>query len=62
MPLECTSHYVKIRRYINATQFLGPKDWSDWSPEKVIPGMCAPLQLYGLLFLTRTKPRSEEEH
>uniref|UniRef100_A0A8C5TN57 Leukemia inhibitory factor receptor n=1 Tax=Malurus cyaneus samueli TaxID=2593467 RepID=A0A8C5TN57_9PASS len=38
MPLECTSHYVKIRCYINATQFLGPKDWSDWSPAEVIPG------------------------
>ncbi|NWR21384.1 LIFR factor, partial [Emberiza fucata] len=37
MPLECTSHYVKIRCYINATQFVGPKDWSDWSPSKVIP-------------------------
>ncbi|NXC82838.1 LIFR factor, partial [Cercotrichas coryphoeus] len=38
MPLECTSHYVKIRCYINATQFVGPKDWSDWSPVEVIPG------------------------
>ncbi|NXD55510.1 LIFR factor, partial [Corvus moneduloides] len=38
MPLECTSHYVKIRCYINATQFVGPKDWSDWSPAEVIPG------------------------
>ncbi|NXT69479.1 LIFR factor, partial [Chaetops frenatus] len=38
MPLECTSHYVKIRCYINATHFVGPKDWSDWSPAEVIPG------------------------
>uniref|UniRef100_A0A8C9F5A3 Leukemia inhibitory factor receptor n=1 Tax=Pavo cristatus TaxID=9049 RepID=A0A8C9F5A3_PAVCR len=32
MPLECTSHYVRIRHYINITQFDGHKDWSDWSP------------------------------
>ncbi|NXL34955.1 LIFR factor, partial [Glaucidium brasilianum] len=38
MPLECTSHYVKIRCYINVTQFVGPKDWSDWSPIEEIPG------------------------
>ncbi|KFP75207.1 PREDICTED: leukemia inhibitory factor receptor, partial [Acanthisitta chloris] len=38
MPLECTSHYVKIRCYINVTQFVGLKDWSDWSPVEVIPG------------------------
>lgn len=51
MPLECTSHYVKIRCYINATQFVGPKDWSDWSPAEVIPGMFVPLLPCGLLFL-----------
>ncbi|XP_009875293.1 PREDICTED: leukemia inhibitory factor receptor-like, partial [Apaloderma vittatum] len=38
MPLECTSHYVKIRSYINVTQFVGPKDWSDWSAIEVVPG------------------------
>ncbi|XP_074667753.1 leukemia inhibitory factor receptor [Strix aluco] len=38
MPLECTSHYVKIRCYINVTQFVGPKDWSDWSPIEEVPG------------------------
>ncbi|XP_005241244.2 leukemia inhibitory factor receptor [Falco biarmicus] len=38
MPLECTSHYVKIRCYINVTQFVGPKDWSDWSPVEEVPG------------------------
>ncbi|XP_072215228.1 leukemia inhibitory factor receptor-like [Excalfactoria chinensis] len=38
MPLECTSHYVRIRLYINVTQFDGHKDWSDWSPVEVIPG------------------------
>ncbi|XP_069736180.1 leukemia inhibitory factor receptor [Phaenicophaeus curvirostris] len=38
MPLECTSHYVKIRCYINVAQFVGPKDWSDWSPVEEIPG------------------------
>uniref|UniRef100_A0A8C9F5D1 Leukemia inhibitory factor receptor n=1 Tax=Pavo cristatus TaxID=9049 RepID=A0A8C9F5D1_PAVCR len=31
MPLECTSHYVRIRHYINITQFDGHKDWSDWT-------------------------------
>nr|XP_009477633.1 PREDICTED: leukemia inhibitory factor receptor [Pelecanus crispus] len=38
MPLECTSHYVKIRCYINVTQFVGPKDWSAWSPVEKVPG------------------------
>ncbi|KAI6058094.1 Leukemia inhibitory factor receptor [Aix galericulata] len=38
MPLECTSHYVKIRCFINITQFVGHKDWSDWSPVEVSPG------------------------
>ncbi|NXU59527.1 LIFR factor, partial [Turnix velox] len=38
MPLECTSHYVKIRCYVNATHFAGPKDWSDWSPVEELPG------------------------
>uniref|UniRef100_A0A8B9G6E4 Leukemia inhibitory factor receptor n=1 Tax=Amazona collaria TaxID=241587 RepID=A0A8B9G6E4_9PSIT len=38
MPLECTSHYVKIRCYINVTQFVGPKDWSEWSPVGEVPG------------------------
>ncbi|NXX84322.1 LIFR factor, partial [Urocolius indicus] len=38
MPLECTSHYVKIRCYVNVTQFVGPKEWSDWSPVKEVPG------------------------
>ncbi|XP_009459407.1 PREDICTED: leukemia inhibitory factor receptor-like, partial [Nipponia nippon] len=38
MPLECTSHYVKIRCYVNVTQFVGPKDWSDWSPVEEVPG------------------------
>ncbi|NWS40451.1 LIFR factor, partial [Probosciger aterrimus] len=38
MPLECTSHYVKMRCYINVTQFVGPKDWSEWSPVGEVPG------------------------
>uniref|UniRef100_A0A6G1RH20 Leukemia inhibitory factor receptor alpha n=1 Tax=Hypotaenidia okinawae TaxID=2861861 RepID=A0A6G1RH20_9GRUI len=37
MPLECTSHYVKIRCYINVTEF-SLKDWSDWSPLQEVPG------------------------
>jgi len=48
MPLECTSHYVKIRCYINATQFIGPKDWSDWSPVEEVPGMFVLLPPHGL--------------
>ncbi|OXB60511.1 hypothetical protein ASZ78_009727, partial [Callipepla squamata] len=38
MPLECTSHYVRIRQYINVMQFDGHKVWSDWSPLEVVPG------------------------
>ncbi|XP_054040029.1 leukemia inhibitory factor receptor-like [Rissa tridactyla] len=38
MPLECTSHYVKIHCYINVTQFVSHKDWSDWSPVEEVPG------------------------
>ncbi|XP_027490546.1 leukemia inhibitory factor receptor [Corapipo altera] len=38
MPLECASHYVKIRCYINVTEFVGLKEWSDWSPVEVILG------------------------
>ncbi|NXH15782.1 LIFR factor, partial [Bucco capensis] len=38
IPLECTSHYVKIRCYINVTYFAGPKDWSDWSPVEEVRG------------------------
>lgn len=48
MPLECTSHYVKIRCYINITQFVGPKDWSDWSPVAEVPGTFVPLPPHGL--------------
>uniref|UniRef100_A0A8D0L5J1 Leukemia inhibitory factor receptor n=1 Tax=Sphenodon punctatus TaxID=8508 RepID=A0A8D0L5J1_SPHPU len=38
MPLECISHYVKIRCYIDEQMFLGKKEWSEWSPLKMIPG------------------------
>ncbi|NWX82500.1 LIFR factor, partial [Nothoprocta pentlandii] len=38
MPLECTSHYAKIRCYVNITGFVGPKEWSDWSPVAKLPG------------------------
>lgn len=48
MPLECTSHYARIRRYINITQFDGNKDWSDWSPVEVVPGMYVLLVPHGL--------------
>ncbi|XP_075788631.1 leukemia inhibitory factor receptor [Pelodiscus sinensis] len=38
IPLECTSHYVKIRCYINESYFHGRKEWSEWSPVKTVPG------------------------
>ncbi|XP_074851735.1 leukemia inhibitory factor receptor isoform X2 [Carettochelys insculpta] len=38
MPLECTSHSVKIRCYINESFFAGRKEWSEWSPIKTVPG------------------------
>ncbi|XP_067401653.1 leukemia inhibitory factor receptor isoform X2 [Emydura macquarii macquarii] len=38
MPLECTSHYVKIRCYINESVFTGRKEWSEWSLIKTVPG------------------------
>ncbi|XP_019506283.1 PREDICTED: leukemia inhibitory factor receptor [Hipposideros armiger] len=34
MPLECTTHYVGIRYYIDDSHFSGRKEWSDWSPLK----------------------------
>ncbi|XP_074185084.1 leukemia inhibitory factor receptor isoform X3 [Rhinolophus sinicus] len=36
MPLECTTHYVGIRCYIDDSHFSGRKEWSDWSPLKNI--------------------------
>ncbi|XP_059948805.1 leukemia inhibitory factor receptor isoform X2 [Mesoplodon densirostris] len=36
MPLECATHYVGIRCYIDDPQFSGHKEWSDWSPLKNI--------------------------
>ncbi|KAM7166977.1 leukemia inhibitory factor receptor isoform 2-T4 [Macrochelys suwanniensis] len=38
IPLECTSHHVKIRCYINDPYFSGRKEWSEWSPIKTVPG------------------------
>lgn len=31
LPLECATHYVGIRRYIDCHHFSGRKEWSDWS-------------------------------
>lgn len=62
MPLECTSHYVKIRCYINVTQFVGPKDWSEWSPVGEVPGMFVPLPPHGFGCFMKSKPKSEEKH
>nr|XP_017200181.1 leukemia inhibitory factor receptor isoform X2 [Oryctolagus cuniculus] len=36
MPLECVSHYVRLRSYIDDPHFSGHKEWSDWSPLKNI--------------------------
>ncbi|XP_076973134.1 leukemia inhibitory factor receptor isoform X3 [Tamandua tetradactyla] len=34
LPLECATHYVRIRCYIDDPHFSGRKEWSDWSPLK----------------------------
>uniref|UniRef100_A0A673TAK2 LIF receptor subunit alpha n=1 Tax=Suricata suricatta TaxID=37032 RepID=A0A673TAK2_SURSU len=34
MPLECTTHSVGIRCYVDDPHFSGRKEWSDWSPLK----------------------------
>ncbi|XP_049718521.1 leukemia inhibitory factor receptor isoform X3 [Elephas maximus indicus] len=36
MPLECVTHYVRMRCYIDDLHFSGHKEWSDWSPVKNI--------------------------
>ncbi|XP_073933676.1 leukemia inhibitory factor receptor isoform X2 [Castor canadensis] len=36
MPLECATHYVGIRCYIEYLHFSGHREWSDWSPMKNI--------------------------
>ncbi|XP_054987317.1 leukemia inhibitory factor receptor [Sorex araneus] len=38
IPLECASHYVGIRCYIDDPYFSGHKKWSAWSPLKSISG------------------------
>ncbi|XP_042546453.1 leukemia inhibitory factor receptor isoform X1 [Dipodomys spectabilis] len=37
LPLECATHYVSIRCYIDYLHFSGHKEWSDWSQMKKIP-------------------------
>ncbi|XP_005872637.1 PREDICTED: leukemia inhibitory factor receptor [Myotis brandtii] len=32
LPLECATHSVGLRRYIDDAHFSGRKEWSDWSP------------------------------
>ncbi|XP_007949772.1 leukemia inhibitory factor receptor [Orycteropus afer afer] len=42
IPLECVTHYVEMRCYIDDLHFSGHKEWSDWSPMKNIswlPGL-----------------------
>lgn len=34
MPLECATHSVGIRCYVDDPHFSGRKEWSDWSPLK----------------------------
>ncbi|XP_036919102.1 leukemia inhibitory factor receptor [Sturnira hondurensis] len=36
MPLECATHSVRLRCYIDDPHFSGRKEWSDWSPLKNI--------------------------
>ncbi|KAM7148344.1 leukemia inhibitory factor receptor [Molossus nigricans] len=36
LPLECTTHSVGLRCYIDDPHFSGHKEWSDWSPLKNI--------------------------
>ncbi|XP_019373484.1 PREDICTED: leukemia inhibitory factor receptor [Gavialis gangeticus] len=38
MPLECVSHSVRIRCYINKMNYGGNKEWSEWSPIETVPG------------------------
>ncbi|XP_038600340.1 leukemia inhibitory factor receptor [Tachyglossus aculeatus] len=44
MPLECTSHSVSIRYYIDVVHFSGHKEWSEWSPPKTVFGYQAKLK------------------
>uniref|UniRef100_H3A6T2 Fibronectin type-III domain-containing protein n=1 Tax=Latimeria chalumnae TaxID=7897 RepID=H3A6T2_LATCH len=37
IPLECTSHSVRIRSSVNV-YFPGPTNWSEWSPLKTVKG------------------------
>uniref|UniRef100_A0A8C5KWU1 Leukemia inhibitory factor receptor n=1 Tax=Jaculus jaculus TaxID=51337 RepID=A0A8C5KWU1_JACJA len=32
LPLQCATHYVGIRCYLDHLHFAGPKEWSAWSP------------------------------
>ncbi|XP_012414374.1 leukemia inhibitory factor receptor [Trichechus manatus latirostris] len=36
MPLECVTHFVRMRCYVDDLHFSGHKEWSDWSPVKNI--------------------------
>ncbi|XP_075397071.1 leukemia inhibitory factor receptor [Tenrec ecaudatus] len=36
MPLQCATHHVEMRCYIDDPQFHGHKEWSGWSPLKSI--------------------------
>lgn len=38
LPLECATHFVGLRRYIDDARFSGHKEWSDWSPLQNISG------------------------
>lgn len=38
LPLECATHSVGLRRYIDDALFSGRKEWSDWSPLKNVSG------------------------
>lgn len=38
IPLECTTHYVRIRSYLNERDFPGNNEWSEWSQFANISG------------------------
>uniref|UniRef100_A0A1W7RG99 Leukemia inhibitory factor receptor n=1 Tax=Agkistrodon contortrix contortrix TaxID=8713 RepID=A0A1W7RG99_AGKCO len=38
LPFNCTTHYFRIRCFLNEKNFDGKKMWSEWSPPANIPG------------------------
>ncbi|XP_053152319.1 leukemia inhibitory factor receptor-like [Hemicordylus capensis] len=38
LPLECTTHYVRIRCLVEEEHFAGSREWSEWSQLENVPG------------------------